>query len=63
MENNNVMDNQRMNVDVKKQNEVLSNQNMTNDQKLEYLRKIIQDVESSIKSEDISKGLIKKQGE
>ena len=63
MENNNVMDNQRMNVDGKKQNEVLSNQNMTNDQKLEYLRKIIQDVESSIKSEDISKGLIKKQGE
>ena len=42
-------------------NESLSfNQNLTNEQKLEYLSKLIQDVEQNLKSNGISKILVKK---
>lgn len=42
-------------------NESLSfNQNLTNEQKLEYLSKLIQDVDQNLKSNGISKILVKK---
>ena len=42
-------------------NESLSfNQNLTNEQKLEYLSKLIQDVDQNLKSNGISKKLVRK---
>ncbi len=40
-------------------NEPTFNQNLTNEQKLEYLSKLIQDAEQNLESNGISKKLIK----
>ena len=41
-------------------NEQTFNQNLTNEQKLEYLSKLIQDAEQNLESNGISKNLVKK---
>ena len=41
-------------------NEPNFNQNLTNEQKLEYLSKLIQDAEQNLESNGISKKLVKK---
>lgn len=41
-------------------NEQTFNQNLTNEQKLEYLSKLIQDAEQNLESNGISKKLVKK---
>lgn len=41
-------------------NEPTFNQNLTNEQKLEYLSKLIQDAERKLESNGISKKLVKK---
>lgn len=41
-------------------NQTKINQNSTNEQKLEYLSRLIQDVEQNLKSNGINKKLIKK---
>jgi len=41
-------------------NEPTFNQNLTNEQKLEYLSKLIQDAEQNLESNSISKKLVRK---
>ncbi len=61
VENNNFIDNQSVSDDNDMKNKIKSNLNLTNEQKLEYLRNLIQDTERNLESDELTKKLVRQQ--
>lgn len=61
VENNNFIDNQSVSVDNDIKNKIKPNLDLTNEQKLEYLKNLIQDAEQNLESDELTKKLVRQQ--
>ncbi len=61
VENNNFIDNQSVSDDNDIKNKIKPNLDLTNEQKLEYLKNLIQDAEQNLESDELTKKLVRQQ--